>query len=62
MDCPDRADPGSIERVATCVGFAMNGGEIRIDRQAWMGVRFETVELGMGGIAARFAAKDRPGQ
>jgi hypothetical protein len=58
----DQADLGPIEGVPASSGFAMDRGEIRIDGESRMGMRLEAIKLGMFGIAARCAAKDRPGQ
>lgn len=62
LNRPDRSDFGQIERVPAFTGLAMDCGEIGIDGKARMGMRPETLDLGMPRIAACFPAKDCPSQ
>ena len=57
----DCADLGPVKCVASTRGLVVNCGQVRVDSQARMRVRIETLKLRMVSVAARFAANDRLG-
>ena len=62
IDRADRPELGSIERVAATGRFFMDGGQVRIDRQAGLGMCLEAFQLGVARVATRIAAQYGPGQ
>ncbi len=62
LDDFDRRDLGTVERVSTSLCFVVDHGKIGVDRQARLRMRREPLELRMVLVAARFPAKDCPGQ
>ena len=57
-----RAQLGPIECVPTASGLVMDDGQVRVDRQAGMGMCLEALQLGVVRVAARLAAKNGLGE
>jgi hypothetical protein len=57
-----RPELGLVERIATCDGLGIDGGQIRVDGNSRMRVSPEPLKLRMVKITARFTSQDGPGQ
>ena len=58
----DRSDFGPIEGVTPKSCLRVDRGQIRVDSQAWLGVRYEALQLGMTRVATSFAPQHSLGQ
>ena len=48
-----------VEGVATATGLAMDGSQVRVHGRARLGMRLESLELWVIGVAARLTAEHR---
>ena len=62
LHSPDWADLGAVESVASMCCLSMDCGQIRIYGRARLGMRIETLQLRMTGVAASFSTDHRFGQ